>query len=158
MRSFTKQQAKWLVEKNKIFNIPSKEAIKEKEEDMIVFGIICLEMDDSMTSYTANAFSISYKDKRSIYEDFMSLCRVPSTYVELLWSQDVYYIPIFYWHGRDEDFLEQMDYIDGMVMIGGTVYNKFPSKDEDDKDKEIDEDYPELNLRYSEETNINKYP
>jgi hypothetical protein len=51
-----------------------------------------------------------------------------------------------------------MDYIDGMVMIGGTVYNKFPSKDEDDKDKEIDEDYPELNLRYSEETNINKYP
>ena len=49
-----------------------------------------------------------------------------------------------------------MDYIDGMILIGGTVYNSFPSNYK--KQKKIDNDYSVLNLVYSEETVVNKYP
>ncbi len=41
-------------------------------------------------------------------------------------------------------------------MIGGTVYNKFPSNY--NKDKDIDKTYTELELVYTEETDINRYP
>lgn len=57
-----------------------------EERDEIIFGIICLEMDDSMTTYTARAFKITKYDKKEIYEKFLSLCRIPINYIELLWS------------------------------------------------------------------------
>jgi hypothetical protein len=115
-----------------------------------------LEDDDSMTSIIANAFKIPIKNKKDIYEKFLKLCRVPATYVEYLWSQGIYFIPIFYRHDRDKDYLAQLDYIDGIIMIGGTVYNSFPSNYK--KQKKIDNDYNMLNLTYTDETTINKYP
>ncbi len=109
-----------------------------------------------MTSIVANSFRIPIKSKKDIYDKFTKLCRVPATYVEYLWSMGIYFIPIFYWHDKNKDYLEQMDYIDGMILIGGTVYNSFPSNYK--KQKKIDNDYSVLNLVYSEETVVNKYP
>lgn len=115
-----------------------------------------------MTSITAKAFNINPAEKNSktfkkeIYDKFLSLCWVPETYINLLWSQGISFIPIFYWHGLDEDFLEQMDYVDGLVLIGGTVYNRFPTNYANDK--EIDHEYSELTLKYTPETTINKFP
>lgn len=95
-----------------------------------------------MTTITANNFDINVTSKRDIYEKFTSLCRIPVNYVEFLYSQDILYIPIFYRLGLEKDpnkkdiFLEQMQYIDGLVMIGGTVYNHFPTNYE--KQKTVD--------------------
>lgn len=49
-----------------------------------------------------------------------------------------------------------MDYVDGLVLIGGTVYNRFPTNYANDK--EIDHEYSELTLKYTPETTINKFP
>lgn len=154
VRRFTPEEAKILKEKNLNFE-KTKDNSKEEREELI-FGIICLEMDDSMTTYTGKAFKITKFNKKEIYDKFLTLCRVPATYIELLWSQGVSYVPVFYRHGRDDDYLTIMDFTDGMVMIGGTVYNRFPSNY--NKDKDIDKVYTELELNYTEETTINKYP
>lgn len=63
---------------------------------------------------------------------------------------------MFYRHEREDDYLTIMDFTDGMIMIGGTVYNRFPSNYY--KDKDIDKVYTELELNYTDETNINRYP
>ena len=94
MKDFTKEEASLLEEKNRTFNQPD-EKIYNPNED-IVFGIICLEDDDSMTSIVANSFRIPIKSKKDIYDKFTKLCRVPVTYVEYLWSMGIYFIPIFY--------------------------------------------------------------
>ena len=104
--------------------------------DQLIFGIICLEMDDSMTTITANNFDIKIQSKKDIYEKFTSLCRIPVNYVEFLFTQDIQYMPIFYRLGKEDVFLEQLKYIDGIVMIGGTVYNHFPTNY--DKFKTVD--------------------
>jgi hypothetical protein len=45
-------------------------------------------------------------------------------------------MPIFYRLGKEDVFMEQLKYIDGIVMIGGTVYNHFPTNY--DKSKTVD--------------------
>lgn len=84
-------------------------------------------MDDSMTTITAKNFDIFIKSKDDIYQKFTSLCRIPVNYIEFLMSQNIKYIPIYYRIGFEDYFMEQLKYIDGIVMIGGTVYNHFPS-------------------------------
>lgn len=84
MWRFTKEEAAVLKDKNLNFETTKDHSSNQREE--IIFGIICLEMDDSMTTYTARAFKITKYNKREIYEKFLSLCRVPATYIELLWS------------------------------------------------------------------------
>ena len=136
IRRFSPHETKKLLKENAVYSDFVDDVKEQDEANQKIFGITCLEMDDSMTSITANAYDIfkpSKDFKKEIYTKFLSLCRVPDTYINLLWSQGVAFIPIFYRHGLDEDFLEQMDYIDGMVLIGGTVYNRFPTNYAKDK-------------------------
>lgn len=56
------------------------------EDESLVFGIICLEMDDSMTTITAKNFDIKILNKKDIYEKLTTLCRIPTNYVEFLMS------------------------------------------------------------------------
>lgn len=65
-------------------------------------------------------------------------------------------MPIFYWLGKEDVFLEQLKYIDGIVMIGGTVYNHFPTNY--DKFKTVDKKYTVLNLEITPEKDVRKYP
>ncbi len=81
---FNAEEAKILKEKNLNFE-KTKDGTSD-ERDELIFGIVCLEMDDSMTTYTAKAFKITKYNKKEIYEKFLTLCRVPDTYIELLWS------------------------------------------------------------------------
>lgn len=39
----------------------------KNSNDNLVFGIVCLEMDDSMTSIVANSLNINVKSKSTIY-------------------------------------------------------------------------------------------
>lgn len=100
---------------------------KVASSEKLIFGIICLEMDDSMTTITANNFDIHIDSKKAIYDQFTSLCWIPINYIEFLYSQDIEFIPVFYRLGMEDVFIEQLKYIDGLVMIGGTVYNHFPT-------------------------------
>ena len=86
-----------------------------------------------MTSIAANAFDINIRSKQDIYEKFTSLCRVPLNYVEFLFTQDIQYIPIYYRLGKEDVFREQLKYVDGIIMIGGTVYNRFPTNEHEYK-------------------------
>lgn len=62
---FTPEEAKKLNEKNENFGHVKENFSEDWEE--IIFGIICLEMDDSMTTYTAHAFKITKYNKKEIY-------------------------------------------------------------------------------------------
>lgn len=124
--------------------------------EQLIFGIICLEMDNSMTSMVANNFNIKIKSKQDIYDQFTSLCRIPVNYIEFLYSQGIQYIPIFYRLGKEDVFMEQLKYVDGLVMIGGTVYNHFPTNHT--KQKKVDKQYTVLNLEITKEKEVRKYP
>jgi hypothetical protein len=52
--------------------------------------------------------------------------------------------------------MEQLKYIDGIVMIGGTVYNHFPTNYK--KQKLVDKEYNVLNLELTKEKEVRKYP
>ncbi len=84
------------------------------------------------------------------------MCRIPVNYVEFLFSQNIKFIPIFYRLGFEDAYMEQLKYIDGIVMIGGTVYNHFPTNYK--KQKLVDKEYNVLNLELTKEKEVRKYP
>ena len=39
--------------------------------------------------------------------------------------KNIKFMPIFYTNNKNDLFLEQIEYLDGIMMIGGTVSEKF---------------------------------
>ena len=71
---------------------------------------------------------------KNIPEDkyFESLCRIPTTYMKFLESKNIKFIPIFLNEYSNKIYLEQLDYLDGIVMTGGTITGIYLNKGKTD--------------------------
>ena len=71
---------------------------------------------------------IQIDPKKEEFELFKNLCRIPSTYIKFLESKNIKFMPIFFNNTKKKVYLEQMDFLDGILMTGGTIKVKYLTK------------------------------
>lgn len=88
-------------------------------------GIFCLAIDKMMEDIVTRMLKTESPDSPRYTDLVKSLCRIPSTYMKFLNIHGVKFIPIFYNNNDVNVYLDQMDHLDGVLFIGGTVYTKY---------------------------------
>ena len=88
-------------------------------------GLFCLAIDHEMERVIREKLKSESEDSPRYTELLKSLCRIPSTYMKFLNLRGIKFMPIFYNNNDVNVYMEQMNYIDGVLLIGGTVYTNY---------------------------------
>ena len=88
-------------------------------------GLFCLAVDHEMEKLIHARLKATSPDSPRYGDLLKTLCRIPSTYMKFLNLRGISFVPIFYNNNEKAAYLDQMDDIDGVLLIGGTVYAKY---------------------------------
>lgn len=102
------------------------------------FGIFCLAIDHEMENVIRAKLRDTSPDSPMYTPLLKSLCRLPSTYMKFLNLRGIRFMPIFYNNNNTDAHQEQMDYLDGIFLIGGTVYGSYPRMANKNEDSDYD--------------------
>ena len=129
-------------------------SIRPKPSKTYKMGITCFPIyNNNIINELKSKIDISklqIDKSKEDFEAFKTLCRIPSTYIKFLELKNIKFIPIFFHNTSKKIYLEQMDYLDGIIMTGGTIKVKYTKKGQLDDYTYISENkdftYPYLTM------------
>ena len=99
-----------------------------KDKKIYKMGITCFPVQSIIRGEIEAYLNLSKINKIPEEKYFESLCRIPTTYMKFLELKNIKFIPIFFNNNSNKIYLEQLDYLDGIVMTGGTIIGSYLKK------------------------------